>query len=184
MELAMKPEKIPMGLQMVPTKVEGFFREFPWVRAHLDDAVTQVYVSRMDTRTLLMQRRRYFNERITLLDEEGLLILGEVATRSSRREFFLFGETITVVKRRGITGILDPGETVGGKLEALQELAHKVRYVLYEVHERRTDGNADALILYKAPKGVASVVDWIEQQTEKMSSAYRQFAEAIDAEAV
>ena len=180
----MRPERIPVGRLMVPTKVEGFFREFPWVRTHLDDAVTQVYVSRMDTQTLLMRRRPYYNEQITLLNEEGLLVLGEVSTRSSRREFFLFGKTITVEKRHGITGILDPGETVGDKLKTLQEHAHTVRYVLYEVHGRYTDGNVDALILYKAPKGVVSIVDWIEERTMAMSNAYRQIATAIDNEAI
>ena len=185
MQKAIEPHAIQWNLEMPPTKVNGFLKEFPWVRNFVKGPITQTYVSRMDPSTLLIRASndiRSSHDLIWLLDDYGHLVTAEVETKYYRRKYFVFGRMVSFKKVERITGVVPHETSIGEQLHRLQESARNVRYMLWYKHFDTYEGGQrlGAVILYKAPKAT-SINDWMISQIAIEASRYQAAVAAMDA---
>lgn len=183
------------GTESMPTtKIEGFFREFPWAEKYVrKDLVEKVFVSRIEPRLLdykprCWRERAYLEEEIFLVDKDGKAIGPEITEPVYSRKHRFWGPLTlqkTVVKKKA--GQVQMDETIGEALRNLGEDAEKIRFILSRYFpsllfldsEGRRRG---VVILYKAPQDV-SIPAWIERQIEIEKAAFGDECAAIDAEA-
>ena len=169
--------------QMAPTKIQGFFVQFPWILRHVKGQIDQVYVSGLESDLLLYKTAGDssclagidHHEELYLLDETGEIIRWTSSETVIRRRFYYLGRNVKVIKNWYFNGKIPVGSTLNEVLGHLGNRASVVRYILsYYPHNK-------AVILYKIPKNV-SLSQWYEDEVKKEASKFHQEVNLIDRE--
>lgn len=150
---------------MERSKIEAFFREFPFLTDYISlDLVGDVRVSRLDEKflketpvrdaTYLTYPDNYQSEIILLLDCDGK----QVAEVQAHGNYFLKKRQWWHPKRW--FGDIVDGESVGDALIRIKDEANKVVYALYLEHHGRE--HLWKLTLHKPPK-TFTLLGWVEE---------------------
>jgi len=180
------------GFTMPQTKIDGFFKHFPWLKrlGGYDSDVGQVYVSRVTpelldyvpiniTRAIGFDVDEYWNEYVHFVDGAGKQVNVEYIHRYTSRKYVFFGPMIKHESKDIALGEIHGGEsTIRGCLfNTIGTRADDVRYIVSYFSFTK------AIIVYKVPNGVTLPV-WIKQQIEAEKASFKKECAEIDAEAV
>jgi len=168
---------------MPPTKIQGFMRQFPWIKKYVAGPIVRVYVSGIEA-SFLNYSPKYISEdwlfffffgtsdfpeeKIFLLDEGKELITVEIEKK--RKMFLCFGPTITKMEK--VIGVVRHGSSVNSIVEQLGEQADSIHFILSYYRYTRT------VIIYKLPKGF-SLRKWIGNETESERARFQKEIDAI-----
>lgn len=172
---------------LVRSKVEMFFREFPFlVNFTAPDKVKTVKVLRVDEKLLATIPNRYsyplisedYFEQIILLDKNGLP-LGEV------KQWGRYPESTKGRLWRMIGLVENPrhqGESVADALHRLGEVTERIVYILSLEKETKVNSDYFRLVLYKPPKNF-TLKEWIDSAVSRQQETLQKEIAEIDAEA-
>lgn len=165
--------------EMPPTKIDGFFKQFPWVRAIIGNRpVKCVRVSMLEPDLFQCMPYQFecSHEQMYLLDENGEMVMKTVEEISYRKRFIFFGPVVKIQTTNICGGIVPRYQTLQQAMNALGEESNQVRYILSYFCFRRYSGS---IILYKIPNN-STLRQWFNKEVDKEADSFQKDLDAIE----